>query len=522
MDPAMSGPEVAERTERRPLAVARLRPRLIATFALVAAVTAVAVAVTSYVLVRQAVLDRAGDDALRAARSALNEGVDDLPEGAPMADVSAFVARLVARTSGSFDVVTVMPDGAADTTSISTSVAAVPSTLVGPVASGRIVSVRSDVAGRPRIVVGGQIPGTATLYLFFPLDEIERDLDTLRAVLAGVAVGLVVVSGLVGALAARGLLRPLRRARRAVHRLEVGLLETRLPVAGSDEFADLAESFNRMAGALERTVADLRALEASQRRFVADVSHELRTPLTALTTAADVLEAHNAGLDDVGQRAARLLVVESRRLAGLVEDLMEISRLDAGVAAMAWEDVDVAALVTGALGSRGWSGRVEARLEPGVVIQADPRRLDAVIGNLVGNAIEHGSPPVRLALTADATTVRLVVADGGQGIAPEHLESVFERFYKADPSRPRSAGSGLGLAIARDNVRLHGGDVSVSNHPRAGAVFTVVLPRRAPGSDAPAPPVANLLPGGDETVTTARHDGLVDAVKRRSRGRPGR
>ncbi len=502
-------------TERRPLAVARLRPRLIATFALVAAVTAVAVAVTSYALVRQAVLDRAGDESRRATLSALAEAVEALPPGASRTDVTAFVNRLVTRAGGAFDVVVVMPDGTTETTSISTSPAEVPARLAEPVAAGRVVSVRTDVAGRPRIVVGGQVADTATLYLFFPLDDIERDLGTLRAVLAGVAVALVALSALVGALAARGLLRPLRRARRAVYRLEVGLLETRLPVAGSDEFADLAESFNRMAEALERTVADLRALEATQRRFVADVSHELRTPLTALTTAADVLEAHQDGLDDTGRRAARLLVVESRRLGGLVEDLMEISRLDAGVAAMAWEDVDVGALVRGALASRGWSDRVEVRLEAGVVLEADPRRLDAVFGNLVGNAFEHGRPPVRVTLTADDHDVRLEVADGGGGIAPEYLAAVFERFSKADPSRPRSAGSGLGLAIARENARLHGGDVTVANRPGAGAVFTVVLPRRRSG----AQPVAELLPVGDETVNTVRHDGLVGALKRRSRGR---
>ena len=238
-------------TERRPLAVARLRPRLIATFALVAAVTAVAVAVTSFALVRRAVLDRAGDDALRAARSALTEGVEALPPGAPPADVIAFANRLVARSGSAFDVVTVMPDGTTDTTSISTSAAAVPAELAAPVAAGRLVSVRTDVAGRSRIVVGGQVPDVASLYLFFPLDDIDRDLSTLRTVLAGVALALVVLSALVGALAARALLRPLRRARRAVHRLEVGLLETRLPVAGNDEFADLAASFNRMAAALE-------------------------------------------------------------------------------------------------------------------------------------------------------------------------------------------------------------------------------------------------------------------------------
>ena len=504
-------------TERRPLAVARLRPRLIATFALVAAVTAVAVAVTSFALVRRAVLDRAGDDALRTARSALTEAVEAIPPGATGDEVAGFVDRLVARSGSAFDVVTVMPDGTTDTTSIETSAAAVPADLAGPVGAGRLVSVRTDIAGRPRNVVGGQVPDAASLYFFFPLDDIERDLGTLRNVLAGVAVALVVLSALVGALAARALLRPLRRARRAVRRIEVGLLETRLPVAGNDEFADLAESFNRMAAALERTVADLRALEATQRQFVADVSHELRTPLTALTTAADVLEAHQEGIDDTGRRAARLLVVESRRLGGLVADLMEISRLDAGVAPMAWDDVDVANLVRGALASRGWQARVETRLEPGVVISADPRRLDAVVGNLVGNAFEHGRPPVVVTLAADDTAVRLEVADAGDGIAPEYLASVFERFSKADPSRPRSAGSGLGLAIARENARLHGGDVTVANRPGRGAVFTVVLPRRRSRSD--APPVAHLLPTGDTTVTTARHDGLVDALKRRSRGR---
>ncbi|HVF13790.1 MAG TPA: ATP-binding protein, partial [Acidimicrobiales bacterium] len=141
-----------------------------------------------------------------------------------------------------------------------------------------------------------------------------------------------------------------------------------------------------------------------------------------------------------------------------------------------------------------------------------------------GNAFEHGRPPVRVMLSADQSTVRLRVADSGQGIGPEHLASVFERFYTAEASRPRSAGSGLGLAIARENVRLHGGDVTVANgssvgHPEAGAVFTVVLPRRTSGAPLPTPAVADLLPAGDPTVTTTRHDGLVDAVKRRSRGR---
>jgi two-component system sensor histidine kinase MtrB len=248
-----------------------------------------------------------------------------------------------------------------------------------------------------------------------------------------------------------------------------------------------------MADALERTVGELRALEASHRRFVADVSHELRTPLTALTTAADVLALHSDGLDDAGHRSARLLVLESRRLAALVADLMEISRLDAGAAPMAWEQVDVGRLAAAAVAARGWTGQVQLAAADGCTTVADPRRLDAVVANLVGNAIEHGEPPVRVRVAADATRVAVVVSDGGPGIAPEHLDHVFDRFYKADASRPRSSGSGLGLAIARENARLHGGEVTVASRPGTGAVFTLVLPRR----------VAEPLPAGDAPVTPA-------------------
>jgi two-component system sensor histidine kinase MtrB len=243
-------------------------------------------------------------------------------------------------------------------------------------------------------------------------------------------------------------------------------------------------------------VGDLRELEASHRRFVADVSHELRTPLTALTTAADVLDAHRAGLDEAGGRAARLLVHESRRLAGLVEDLMEISRLDAGAAPMAWEQVDVGALVRAAVASRGWTDRVAIVAPSPAVTVADARRLDAIVANLVGNAIEHGAPPVQVAIAATADAVTVVVSDGGGGIAPADLPRVFDRFFKADLARPGGRGSGLGLAIARENARLHGGDLTVASPPACGAAFTLTLPRR----------VAEPLPGGDPAVTTARHD----------------
>ncbi|MDP8932523.1 MAG: ATP-binding protein [Actinomycetota bacterium] len=468
----MSGP--ARRRRRR---TARLRIRLIVTFALVAALTSVAVAVSSYVIVRRAIFERVTADALRESRASLEDVAEQLPASASTAEVEALIARLKAR--GAFDVVTLEPNGAFETTSISLSADSVPAALRPLVAAGRLASTRATAGKEPYVIVGGRVlPEERAFYFFFPVADVVADLELLRNVLAGVGGTLVVASGLVGAAAASGVLRPLRQARNAVRRLEAGLLETRLPVDGRDEFSELSRSFNYMAEALEHTVRELRALEASHRRFVSDVSHELRTPITALTTAADVLETNTDGLGEVGRRAARLLVVESRRLATLVEDLMEISRLDAGMAPMTWEHADMGAAVSGAVRAWGWDDRVEMRLAEGVTTYVDPRRLDTIISNLVGNALEHGEPPVRLTVTSSPAQVQVEISDSGEGISPEHLPHLFDRFYKGDPSRPRSAGSGLGLAIARENARLHDGDILVTSHQGMGASFTLVLPLR--------------------------------------------
>ena len=157
---------------------------------------------------------------------------------------------------------------------------------------------------------------------------------------------------------------------------------------------------------------------------------------------------------------------------------MEISRLDAGAAGLACEPVDLGEAVRDALAVRGWEGQVGFHRGGDLHTYADPRRLDAIVGNLVNNAFEHGLAPVELDVTADGDDLRLRVSDAGPGIAPEHLGLVFDRFYKADPSRPRSAGSGLGLAIAQENARLHGGHITVEDRPGGGAVFTLSLPRR--------------------------------------------
>jgi len=489
----------------------------VATFALVAGLSTVTVATTSYLLVRRVTLERATQDAVRQGRSAIDDAADRLTASPTRDQVRDLASRLRAR--GGFDVVAVEGDGSFETTSISRSAASVPATLVTRVKAGRVAWARTGSGGRSAVIVGGHVSDGPDLYLFFPLSDRAADLNVLRNVLVAVSAVVVLLSGLLGALAARGLLRPLRRARGAAHRLELGLYQTRLPEEGRDEFADLAHSFNRMADALEHSMQDLQRLEASHRRFVSDVAHELRTPLTALTTSADVLEAHSAGLDDHGRRAARLLVVESRRLAVLVEDLMEISRLDARVAAMEWEPVELAAIVAGALDLRGWRHRVELHADGEAATWGDRRRLDAIVANLVGNALEHGTPPVRVEVAATSEEISVAVTDVGPGIAAEHLPHLFERFYKADPARTRSGGSGLGLAIAQENARLHGGEVSVTGPPERGTTFTLSLPTRSgPPEPGEVPPVAvaEPLPAGDVAVTTAR---LTAIKSRRGRGR---
>jgi two-component system sensor histidine kinase MtrB len=170
------------------------------------------------------------------------------------------------------------------------------------------------------------------------------------------------------------------------------------------------------------------------------------------------------------RRPAQLLVADVGRLRRLVDDLMEISRLDAGAVTARAEPVDLRALVDGVVRDRGWGERVRVEGSGGQV-DSDPRRIERVVANLVGNALEHGGGKASV-VVADRT---VEVRDDGPGIPAEQLPHVFDRFWKGDPSRT-GPGSGLGLAIARENARLLGGDVTVESEPGQGAAFTFRLP----------------------------------------------
>lgn len=457
---------------RRPLG---LRARLVTTFALVAALVAVAVAGISYAVVRDVSLERSMDDAVREARVHLEDAAATLAGDPSPQRLRQFLAQVEARSQA--DVVA-LTGGDPATTSISLTESAVPDALRAAVDAGRVAAVRTVHGDDAVAVVGGAVrPSGPAFYFFFPQQDVVDDLALLARVLAATSGVLVVVSALIGAAAASGVLRPIARTRAAVRAVAAGDLDARLDEEGGDELAELARAFNTMTAALRRTVGELRELEAGQRRFVSDVSHELRTPLTALTTACEVLNANTGGLTETGRRAARLVVVESRRLTSLVEDLMEISRMDAGAAEMTLERIDVVRLIRGALRSRGWLGQVELNGDDGVTVFMDARRLDAIIGNLVGNARTYGRPPIAVTVRATPDEIEVAVSDHGDGIPPQHLHRVFDRFYKVERSRS-SGGTGLGLAIARENARLHGGDLDVASEEGKGTTFTLRLPRQ--------------------------------------------
>ncbi len=289
---------------------------------------------------------------------------------------------------------------------------------------------------------------------------------------------LAVITGLAYA-ASRPVLLPVRRLARAAQRMAGGDLSVRIQPRGRDELAQLITSFNRMASALEGKVGELERMEARARQFAGDVSHELRTPLTAMTAVTDILYEH-PGLAGDAAAAARLVHTEVLHLNRLVEDLIEISRFDAGTAQLVTDDTDVAAVVGRCLRTRGWAD-VSADVPAGLTVRLDRRRFDIILANLVGNALRHGALPVTVTAGLqhdghDGPRLVVDVRDHGDGLPPTAIPHLFDRFYKADTARARSEGSGLGLAIAWENARLHGGRIDAGNHPDGGAIFTVSLP----------------------------------------------
>lgn len=343
----------------------------------------------------------------------------------------------------------------------------------------------------PAIVVGQQLEmpnvGVYEVYLAYPVSDVAQTLAFVRLALAIMGVGLVVIVAGVVWLVMRSVAAPIVEVSRASARLSEGDLATRLPESGQDELATLARSFNQMADSIESQIRELAELSLVQQRFVSDVSHELRTPLTTIRLAAGILHGERESFDPVTARSAELLYDQVARFEQLLADLLEISRYDAGSVELERESQslsDVAEQVAESLRQVAWQHDTELRFhgaDGDDVAEMDPRRVRRILRNLVGNAIEHGEhQPIDITVAQNETAVAVGVRDYGLGMRPEDTARVFDRFWRADPSRQRTlGGTGLGLSIALGDARLHGGSIDVWSQLGVGTHFVLTLPRGA-------------------------------------------
>ncbi|MFJ9154081.1 ATP-binding protein [Streptomyces sp. NPDC102270] len=468
-----------------------LRARLVVAFGLVAAVAAISTGALTFREARTGVLQQSQDATIRQLRAQLNQHAAELavpPEESALREFAQDVAAT--ESQGSWRVLVTY--GALS----GSSAPGDPFTEVTPALREAVGASRATVfqrvrgEGRTSLVVGMSIlfggrdttPTVTGVHVFLVVPQTTEQayVDALVTAVERAMVVALALAVVLALLAARGVLVPVRKLRLATRRIAEGRLDTRLAVNGSDELADLSHTFNETAAALESSVAELREMESRARRFAADVSHELRTPLAAMSAVTDVLDEDAARLDPDTATAVRLISEETLKLARLVDDLMEISRFDAGAAVLHLDEIDLAESIRRTLASRGWTDTVTTDLPPPDAVRGrvDPRRLDVVVANLVGNALKHGERPVQVRLSGGDAAAVIEVRDSGPGIPYDVLPHVFERFYKSDTARIRSEGSGLGLSITAENVRIHGGTVRAANHPAGGAVFTVELPLR--------------------------------------------
>ena len=369
--------------------------------------------------------------------------------------------------------------------------------------------VYSSGTSVPALAVGVPLGGFYQLYYVFPFTQQQATLMLVQRVLVGVALAVIVLLAAIASLVTRWVVLPVRHAAQAAQRVSAGHLGERMQVHGVDDLAALATSFNDMAASLQGKLHELEDLSNVQRQFVSDVSHELRTPLSTIKMAADLLFEARAELDAAGGRSAELLQSQLDRFESLLVDLLEISRFDAGAATLDADLVDVCDLVRRSaddaqqLAERRGS-RIEFRLPAtGCFAEADRRRVERILRNILVNAVEHGEGKDVVVTTAmDSDAVAVSVRDYGVGLRFGEEQKVFDRFWRADPARARSTGgTGLGLAISLEDARLHGGWLQAWGERGKGSVFRLTLPRVA-GQEL----VGSPLPLGPDEAEVAATD----------------
>jgi two-component system sensor histidine kinase MtrB len=449
-----------------------LRARVTLAFALGALALSLALSALTYLLVRNYLVDQRESSAVRQTYTNARLARDGLRTLDPV------VPRVLASLQAPADSRSVLfYDGNWFASALGVGRDSLPTALRAKVASGTPARQAYRRDGHPQLAVGVPVPLLGARYFeIFSLDELERTLDTLAVSLLAAGMITTVAGAVVGRWASTRLLRPVADVAKAAAAIAGGRLETRLGGIDDADLGTLASSFNSMVDALaERIERDA--------RFASDVSHELRSPLTTLATSVEVLNSRRGEMPLRSRAALDLLAGDVQRFQRLVEDLLEISRFDAGVAELHLEEVRLSELVRRAVYAAG-GPELPVALGPGMeglTVAADKRRLERVIANLVENAGYYGGGATRVVLTGNEAVVRLAVEDAGPGVPVAERERVFERFFRGSAAGRRRGsggdGSGLGLSLVAEHVRLHGGRIWVEDGPGGrGARFVVELP----------------------------------------------
>jgi two-component system sensor histidine kinase MtrB len=454
----------------------RFRWRLTIAFVLVSGISAAILAVGSYYLVSNARNETFIERSLRDSQISYSIAERELADGD---DLRALVFNLKRQTGAGIVAVTADDSVSSDP---HLTVRDVPQEVSTTPDSGSDLDLRygdTEVDGARYLVITSVAALDDTdLFFFYPRESLDGQMSDLATIMLRLWLGVVLASALVGTGLARRTLAPVARAGDAARSLAEGLLDTRLPIEREDEFGAWAASFNQMADALQEKIGELTRARERERQFTSDVAHELRTPLTALVSSASMLDARVAQMEPDAQWAAQKMIAEVRRLRTLVEELMEISKLHQGRESIRTEPVELRHLLESVARSRKWADVVTVDGEP-LQIVSDRRRIERIVANLMSNAVVHGERDIHASIGKINGSAIVQVSDKGPGIPPEHVDNIFDRFYKVDPARP--GGSGLGLSIAAENVRLLGGDIAVDSEPGQGTRFTVTLPLVEPG-----------------------------------------
>ena len=342
----------------------------------------------------------------------------------------------------------------------------------------------------PGLVVGEALPAAAggnfELYYLFPLTAEQQTIALVQRTVLLVGIALVILVLAIALLVTRQVVRPVRVAAETAGKLAAGDLSKRIAAHGRDDLARLGQSFNEMADSLQRQIRRLEDLSRLQRRFTSDVSHELRTPLTTIRMATELLHGSREEFPPELARSSELLRNEVERFESLLGDLLEISRYDAGAARLESEPADIRFVVataveaTRVLAERQGSEVIVEQPDRPVLVDMDSRRVERILRNLLGNALDHGEgKPVTVTIGYDDDAVAVAVRDHGVGLRPGEAALVFNRFWRGDVSRSRlTGGTGLGLSIALEDARLHDGWLQAWGEPGRGAQFRLTLPRQ--------------------------------------------